>query len=166
MLLIGHQTYAGDESFQLSFKAPTAQQRNIVIDVLGEDFVKGEDGPFEPELVVSQVDLGDAKQTLLVVVQKSLCSNKTCEFHFFSNDSGKWKEIAAISSWDIPYFIQSKSKACNFIIITDDCDNCSTAKPVRYVCELQSDSIVTGIAQMGLLSEEESKKYKEITWAW
>lgn len=168
ILHLSFPAYAEDDYSRLSFNTPTTQQLLIIGSVLGKDFIKGEDGLFIPDVLVSDVDLNGDKQYDLVVIQKSFCSNKTCEFHFLLNESEKWKSIAAITSWDIPYILnQSKGKLCNLIIITDDCEDCSTAKPVKYTCQLENNSgIATKIIPAGALSKVESKKYEKITWPW
>jgi hypothetical protein len=160
---ITNQAFSDDKFSRLILKQPTKEQKEIILNIYGEDFIKGKGGFFKNNLLVSKKDFNGDNKFDLVVVQNAFCSNHACEFNFIENENGSWKEIASISSWAIPYVNDKpKGKLCDIVIfdhITDDCEACSEPKPVRYECKSDSKEP----AMVGPIPKRESKSYK-VTW--
>jgi len=109
-------------------------ETKIVASVLGQKFTH-ERGAFAPELEAASADINGDGVADLVVVQKGLCSNHACDFHFLEKRKAGWKEVGVVESWAVPYVNPTQGSAADVVVfdhLSDDCDACSPPSPVLY----------------------------------
>jgi hypothetical protein len=150
---------------RIVLKPPTAWQLTAMRNALGSEFTEGSVGPSPPKLQVAEVNLRGKGDVDLVAVQNALCSNHACPFYFLIMDSNdKWRSVANIESWALPYVVNSSGNSMRDIIIfdhlTDDCAACSPPQPVRMTWLATPDREHGHYVSAGALTPQEAAKYK------